>query len=82
LIFGFDIVLESDFVFAIGQGIYFIIKLAGTVYYFEIVIREYFGLVYLLRSQFFFCYEIFKGFMISIDSDLLVSYLKRKALFV
>jgi hypothetical protein len=53
-IFGFNIILESDFVFAVGQNIYFIIRLASTIYYFEIIVREYFGLIYLLRNQFFF----------------------------
>jgi hypothetical protein len=81
-IFSFDIILESDFVFAVGQGICFVIRLAVAVYYFEIIVCKYFGLVYLLRNQFFFCYKIFKGFMISIDSDFLISYLKLKALLI
>jgi hypothetical protein len=82
LIFGFNIILESDFVFAAGQSICFAIRFAGIIYDFEIIIYEYFGLVYLPRNQFFFCYEIFKGFMISIDSDLLINYLKLRTLFI
>jgi hypothetical protein len=79
-IFGFDVILETDFVFAAGQGICFVIRLTGAIYDVEIIIREYFGLVYLPRN--FFCYKIFKGFMISIDSDFLISHLKLKALFI
>jgi hypothetical protein len=49
-IFCFDIILEFDFIFAINQGICFVIRLASAVYDLEIIIREYFGLIYLLRN--------------------------------
>jgi hypothetical protein len=58
LIFGFDIILESDFVFVIGQGICFTIRLASIIYDFEITIREYFGLVYLPKNHFFLLQNI------------------------
>jgi hypothetical protein len=82
LIFGFDIILESDFVFITSQNICFIIRFISIIYNFEIIIYKYFGLIYLPRNQFFFYYKIFKGFMIGIDSDLFINYLKLRALFI
>jgi hypothetical protein len=81
LIFSFDIILEFDFVFITDQNIFIIIKFISIIYDFEIIMREYFGLIYLLRSQFFY-YKIFKGFIIGTDSNLLINYLKLRILFI
>jgi hypothetical protein len=74
--------LESNSVFVIDQGICFIIGLTNIIYDFEIIIYKYFGLIYLPRNQFFLYYKTFKGFIINIDSNFPISYLKLRVLFI